>query len=148
MHFTIPNRDRIGQLLQTVVVENVEVRVNQSAYEDLFGQTFRDQGYQPANRGIVRMSLRDHPNASVVYRRVKAMNGLDADEAIVTWQTLRQIIGSGKETEIGYDVDLVPVSTPIGTHFLFWNHPDDIARVSYKLCLSGILLGLVTAFVI
>jgi hypothetical protein len=76
------------------------------------------------------------------------MNGLDADEAIVTWQTLREIIGSSKESEIGYDVDLVPVSKSIGTHFLFWNHPDDIARVSYKLGLFSILLGLVAAVVI
>lgn len=146
-HLTIPDEDRLKELLAVSSIRAEEVGMNSSKYEDLFDSTFKQQGARPHRRGIVRIRLSDTDAFQDVYRKYKQVTFVDDTEIIVSFSTVQEIRGVNAHSINGYDVDVESAGRIMGRLKFYWHHPDDTARASFKLAIIGLLLA-VAAFMI
>jgi hypothetical protein len=144
---------RHGVSLTHLHLREHEVLVQSSLHEQLTGRLFtRDCCAQPWKRAIVRVRV----GRAVEYLRMRSapVTGLVQSIAVVHSQTrMRLVAGLGSagarspeatssriESTMGEcDVPFPPLARALH----YWRHPEDQARIAFKLGLIGVVLGVI-----
>ena len=130
--------------LTIVDLEEVEIGLYSKNHEQFGGQPLKELCYDPRKRLVIRAESKNECGDSVVvYRRFR---GAPVEKDIVrfgsaTYAALKSVQNSS-DREFYVCVRAMPALT--GRWLLYWYHPDDAARVSFKLGMIGIVLGLLS----
>jgi hypothetical protein len=111
-------------------------------YENIFGRAFRQDGYKPQRRGIVRIAS----EGRVIYRMFRSGNtlGVKGGRVALTAGSLL-ILGINVARTESSSVSITAASPLFGKFLFYWNHPTHSVRLTYKLAIWGILVAVVLA---
>lgn len=110
--------------------------LNSSAYQEIFHKTRNRSNKMKKRLAVVKITA----NGESIHRSYRAESAKDFNSNYVglTPSSLRLL-----NDKDGKDPEEVAVSK--GSYFVFyWSHPDKAIRVSFKLGLLGVLLGLIS----
>jgi hypothetical protein len=111
-----------------------DVVLNSSAYQEVFRKTRNRSNKMKKRLAVVKITA----NGAAIHRsfRAESAEGFTKNYVGLTPSSLRLLNDKdGKEPE--------QVTVMKGCYFLFyWSHPDKAIRISFKLGLLGVLLGL------
>lgn len=122
-----------------------QIGLHSSNYEKLFGSRMKATRFVPSQRGIVKLeSICACGNRLVLYRRYRGVNiyANTASVAPTSYQALRSM-HEHQSSSLAIEISAAPKY--IGQFLFYWFHPDDAARVSFRIGVLGILLALLSA---
>lgn len=136
----------LDQKIKDSGVGEDEIALNNMEYKTLFGAGLKESGARPPSRGVVRISMKTSGESHRVYRKYRGAIGIKGNEAVVSWTTLNEILCKTNRPEdgLGLAITVEPLVSWHGRALFYWHHPDDAARVSFKLGMIGIVLGLLS----
>jgi len=140
--------DRVPPSVVSVVHDCIEVGRHEIALRpDQYFQIFhrchgRNDQYAPWNKGIVKVCVL---NSRPMYLRFRGSSRLKSGQAALNaWTADRlQLLAGNERTDEALVIQCKPARRWVGTFWHFWEHTDDAARVSFKLGVLGIGLGLI-----
>jgi hypothetical protein len=120
-----------------------QIGLHSSNYEKLFGSRMKATRFVPSQRGIVKLeSICACGNRLVLYRRYRGVNiyANTASVAPTSYQALRSM---HEHQSSSFAIEISAAPKYIGRFLFYWFHPDDAARVSFRIGVLGFLLMLV-----
>jgi hypothetical protein len=120
-----------------------EVGLHSSNYEKLFGSRMKSTRFVPSKRGILKVtSVCACGNRLVLYRRYRGSN-IYADAARVAPTSYQALRSMHEHQSSSLEIEICAAPKYIGRFLFYWFHPDDAARVSFRIGVLGFLLMLV-----
>jgi hypothetical protein len=143
----IPPFNGIASDVNGAQVDESEIGLYSKNHEEIGGESLSDLRYDPRKRLVLRVESKNAcGDTAVVYRKFRGTS-VDKSSAllgVMTFSALRSVHGSSL---LDFNVCVRPMPLLRGRLLFYWNHPDDAARVSFKLGMVGLLLGLASLFV-
>ena len=99
-----------------------------------------------ARRGIVSVRLNRGGELLLLFRSM-GLQGLDGRTALVHPATFVRLQHLGNDIDISQgctEAEIYPATYYIGRIRDYWSHPDDQARIAFKLGFCGVIFGLVS----
>lgn len=118
-----------------------EIALRPEQYKSLFGRRLgADDKSDPAERGVLRVRV---PGASPMFLRYRGCGKLKAGEALVHPWTADRLRSLAKHCEANDPlvVECADAGRWIGPFWHYWQHPDDAARVSFKVGIVGLVFA-------
>ena len=124
-----------------------EILLHSSIYSKLFGQRHgRDERGAPWKRGIVSVRFNEGAELLLLFRSI-GLPGLHGQTALVHPTTFVRLQHLGNNVKISQDsieTELGPATYCIGRIRYYWSHPEDQARIAFKLGFCGVIFGVVS----
>jgi len=120
-----------------------EIELRPSEYSMIFGRRFGvDQRHAPWSKGIVKVSAAGAPP---IYLRFRGTNRLTASQAgLDLWTAARIGFLDGRtQLDESFEIQCSDAGRWVGPLWVYWQHPDDAARVSFKVGVLGIGFALI-----
>ena len=138
-------------LNRNVVVGKSEILLNSAMYRAIFGIRFgADESCKPWKRGIVAIEGMKSAGLFLRYRSA-GIEGLTNEIALVHPETYSRISAGANNRQNsedgGISITIFAATGLKGKWSFYWNHPDDQARVSFKLGFIGVLLGILSILI-
>ena len=138
-------------LNRNVVVGKSEILLNSAMYQAIFGNRFgADESCKPWKRGIVEIDGMKSAGLFLRYRSA-GIEGLTNEIALVHPETYSRISAGANNRQNsedgGISITIFAATGLKGRWSFYWNHPDDQARVSFKLGFIGVLLGILSVLI-
>lgn len=133
------------------VVGKSEILLNSAMYRAIFGNHFgADESCKPWKRGIVAIEGMKSAGLFLRYRSA-GIKGLTNEIALVHPETYSRISDGANNRQDsedgGISITIFAATGLKGKWSFYWNHPDDQARVSFKLGFIGVLLGILSVLI-
>lgn len=128
-----------------------EILLNSAMYRAIFGIRFgADESCKPWKRGIVAIEGMKSAGLFLRYRSA-GIEGLTNEIALVHPETYSRISACANNRQNredgGISITIFAATGLKGKWSFYWNHPDDQARVSFKLGFIGVLLGILSILI-
>lgn len=121
-----------------------QIGLNNHQYYVVFGETLGKVHKTGRQRGIVRIERKTSHGVRVEYRRYRGMH-IKGNEAHLDIATAASLSDSESELQNGFEINLTSAGWSGRVHY-YWSHPDDSLRVSYRLGLLSLVLGLISVW--
>ena len=146
LSYQLPPQREGAPLLNLDLPKPNEILLHSSMYSKLFGQRHgRDERSAPWNRGIVSVRLNGGSELLLLFRSM-GLQGLDGRTALVHPTTFVRLQHLGNNVDISQgctEAEIYPATYCIGRIRYYWSHPEDQARIAFKLGFCGVIFGLV-----
>ncbi len=109
-----------------------------SMYKEIMGELRRSSCIRDKRLAIVKISAGGYS----IYRKFSSISksGFNGDSVALTYSSIRMLTDKSVSALLGGKVTV----SKSNRHLFFWNHPFHATRVSYRLGLVSIVLGLLS----